>query len=102
MGMLFRIFPIVTANASLRKAGARAPLLNLTGETACGLTWPRHRSVSRFACVLERRVQQALRSLSIADLHVRTREVRKQNGGNSILGGTDVYHARLHFMASLY
>jgi len=71
-------------------------------EAVPGLTGPRQRSVSRPAWLLERRVQQALRGLSIANLHVGTREVRKQNDGNSILGDTDVYHARLHFMVSLH
>src|SRR5215471_7460466 len=69
----------------------------------CGLTRPRRRSVYRGReYLLERGIQQALRCLSIAHLHVGAREVRKQNGGNSILGGTDVYHARLHFIVSLY
>src|SRR5215470_1033823 len=69
----------------------------------CGLTRPRRRSVYRGReYLLERGIQQALRGLSIAHLHVGAREVRKQNGGNSILRGTDVYHARLHFIVSLY
>src|SRR5262249_29176408 len=69
----------------------------------CGLTRPRRRSVYRGReYLIERGIQQPLRGLWIAHLQVGAREVRKQNGGNSILRGTDVYHARLHFIVSLY
>jgi len=96
------IFPILTLNASLPKAEPRTPLPELDGGSGSRTHLAATAVRVAGGCPLERRVQQALRGLSIANLHVGTREVRKQYGGNSILGGTDVYHAGLHFMVSLY